>query len=83
MSQLAAPVLRAIVGVIDFVIGVLVLLVCSERRIAEGSQPGESRADRAARNFYEQIIDWWQWIGIGLLLTALIFGGYWLVRADL
>jgi hypothetical protein len=83
MSDLAGPVIRAIVGVIDFVIGVAELLLWSERKVAEGSHVGESRADRAARRFYEQVIDWWQWIAIGLVLTALIFGGYLFVRADL
>jgi hypothetical protein len=38
---------------------------------------GNSQLDRAVRRTYEQILDWWQWIGIGLLLTAVIFGCYW------
>jgi hypothetical protein len=79
MSDLAGPFLRAVIGIVDFVMGVLGLFLWSERRISSGSGVGESRADRAARRFYEQILDWWQWIGIGLLLTALIFGGYWLL----
>jgi hypothetical protein len=43
------------------------------------SRVSEAHVDRTAHRFYEHILDWWQWIGVGLLLTALIFGGYWLL----
>jgi len=77
MSDLAGPLFRAIVGIVDFVTGVLGLLLWSERRISSRSRVGNSQLDRAVRRTYEQILDWWQWIGIGLLLTAVIFGCYW------
>jgi hypothetical protein len=76
MSDLAGPFIRAIVGIVDFVTGVVGLLLWSERRLSTESRVGDSRVDRAVRRTYEQILDWWQWIGLGLLLTGVIFGCY-------
>jgi len=76
MSDLAGRFIRAIVGIVDFVAGVVGLLLRSERRLSSDSRVGDSRVDRAVRRTYEQILDWWQWIVLGLLLTGVIFGFY-------
>ena len=74
MSDIASLIVRAVVALIDVVMGVFGLLHWSERHQSQSSRVGESRLDREARSWQAWILDSWGWLALALLIIAALIG---------
>lgn len=75
MSDIPSIIIRALVALIDGIMGIFGLLHWSERHVSKTSRVGDSRLDREARSWRERLLESWYWIALALLIIAALIGG--------
>ena len=80
MNDIASLIIRALIGLINGIVGIFGILLWSERHTSQCSQVGESRLDREARGWQEWVLASWYWLALAVAISALLGGTLWWFR---